>query len=292
MEIAVVSGKGGTGKTTVAALLGVYAAPVVMVDADVDAANLALLLQPRSVTEEPFYGGQVARIDPERCQLCGSCEAACRFGAIAGGVVNPVLCEGCGACYQVCPAEAVLLEPSLDGYRYGADGPFGPVVYAELTVGRGNSGKLVAAVREQARAVAERAGISRIIVDGPPGTGCPVIAAVSRVDLALVVTEPTKAAFHDLDRVLGVIRHFGVPAAVCINRCDLHPGYRDAIREHCRGAGIAVVGELSTVLEASRALVADKPLCALMQTRLALMCAQMWRRLRELVATPMSCESP
>ncbi|MBC7105198.1 MAG: 4Fe-4S binding protein [Firmicutes bacterium] len=284
MEIAVISGKGGTGKTTVAALLGAHAAPAVMVDADVDAANLALLLQPRNVTEEPFYGGQVARIDPERCRPCGACEAACRFGAIAGGVVNPVLCEGCGACYQVCPEGAVSLEPSLDGYTYGAEGPFGPVVYAELTVGRGNSGRLVAAVREQARAVAGRAGISRIVIDGPPGTGCPVIAAVSRVSLVLVVTEPTKAAFHDLDRVLGVVRHFGVPAAVCINRCDLHPGYRDAIREHCRAADVPVVGELPTLPEATRALVAEKPLCALMQTKLALMCARIWRRIAGLGA--------
>lgn len=290
MEIAVISGKGGTGKTTVAALLGVYAAPVVMVDADVDAANLALLLQPRIVTEEPFYGGQVARIDAARCNLCGSCEDVCRFGAVAGGVVNPLLCEGCGACYHVCPAGAIVLEPSPDGYLYGAEGPYGPVVHAELSVGRGNSGKLVTAVRQQAREMAGRGGIAWTIIDGPPGTGCPVIAAVSRVDLALVVTEPTRAALHDLERVVDVVNHFGVPVAVCINRYDLHPEFRAAILDYCRAAGLPVVGELPTVLEASRALVAEKPLCALMQTKLALMCAQMWRRLRELMAASISCD--
>ncbi|MGQ9532292.1 MAG: ATP-binding protein [Desulfotomaculales bacterium] len=290
MEIAIISGKGGTGKTTVAALLGVYAAPVVMVDADVDAANLALLLQPRTVVEDPFYGGQVARIEAARCNLCGRCEEVCRFKAIAGGVVNPLLCEGCGACYHVCPAEAVVLEPSLDGSLYAGESPLGPVVHAELAVGRGNSGKLVTAVRQRARELAERGGIPRIIVDGPPGTGCPVIAAVSKADLALVVTEPTKAAFHDLERVVEVVNHFGVPVAICINRYDLHPEFRAAILDYCGVAGLPVVAELPTVLQASRALVAERPLCALMQTTLALICAQMWRRVRELVAIPMSCE--
>ena len=228
-QLVILSGKGGTGKTSVAAALAHLASqdlPIVLVDADVDAANLDLVLDPTRLEEHVFMGGQVAVIDPDKCQPCGICYDVCRFDAIIPGDdtyrVDPLACEGCDSCVHQCPEGAIHTEEQQAGLWFRSDTRFGPLFHAHLFAAQENSGKLVTMVKQQARLLALDGGYNLVIVDGPPGIGCPVISAVSGADLALIVTEPTVAGAHDLERVLKTTRHFGVRALVCINKADLH----------------------------------------------------------------------
>lgn len=231
-EIVVVSGKGGTGKTTITSSLAELLPGVMMADADVEAANWHLLLEPRNVRGTDFTGKSIAKIDEEKCTGCGRCAELCRFDAlqtVAAGErsvyqVDPVGCDGCRLCQLACPAQAVEMEPQIVGQWFRADTGSGPLVYARLKPGGENSGHLVAMVKKQARLVAEEAGKKIVIVDGPPGIGCPVIAALSGARFAVVVTEPTFSGLSDLERVLRLIRHFKVPCGVVVNRFDINPG--------------------------------------------------------------------
>jgi MinD superfamily P-loop ATPase len=253
-QIAVVSGKGGTGKTSIVASLASLArSRAVFADCDVDAPDLHLILQPVVRKRREFFGIKIAFIDSETCTQCGSCQDACRFAAIADFQVDPALCEGCGVCKLVCPAEAVEMRESLAGYAYLSDTRFGPLVHAELFPGEEASGKLVAMVREMARELAAMSKLDLILIDGSPGIGCPVIASLTGVDLALVVTEPTITGEHDLERILNVAGHFGINTAVCINKCDLYPEGSRRIEALCRERAVMVAGRLpfhSSVVEA------------------------------------------
>lgn len=253
-QMAVVSGKGGTGKTTiVASLASLTSGRAVLTDCDVDAPDLHLLLSPRVVEENPFYGIQKAFIDADRCTQCGSCQEACRFSAIAGYRVDSDRCEGCGVCKLVCPAEAVQMRETLAGQAYISDCRFGPMVHAQLYPGEEASGKLVAMVREMARKTAAAHNLDLVLIDGSPGIGCPVIASLTGVDLALVVTEPTITGEHDLRRILDVTGHFGIDAAVCINKYDLHLDGSRRIESLCREREVLLAGRLpfhSSVVEA------------------------------------------
>src|SRR4030042_3144909 len=214
-EIVVISGKGGTGKTSLVACLASLFIDKVMVDCDVDAANLHMILSPeRIIRESAFSGGKKAAIDLARCTGCGVCRDVCRFGAISSDfIVDPFSCEGCGACYLFVPAHAVNFSAHIAGHWYVADtGNHGRVVFAELLPGEDNSGKLVAAVRNEARVEAESAGKRLIIIDGPPGIGCPVISSVTGTNLVIVVTEPTPSGIHDLDRAIALTDHFRIRA--------------------------------------------------------------------------------
>jgi MinD superfamily P-loop ATPase len=252
-ELVVLSGKGGTGKTSIAGSLAALAKRKVLSDCDVDAADLHLLLSPSVKEETEFWSGQVAHIDPDRCTECGLCQDLCRFDAIRDYKVDPVSCEGCGFCFQVCPVEAVTMKENLSGHWFVSDTKYGPLVHARLGIAQENSGKLVAVVRQQARRIAENEKKDLIISDGPPGIGCPVISSLSGASLALLITEPTLSGIHDLERVLGVCRHFEVPAVVCINKYDLNEDNTRQIESYGASQGISVVSKIpfdNTVTEA------------------------------------------
>ena len=246
-NLSIISGKGGTGKTSlVACFAALTDYKAVLVDGDVDAANLGLILKPAPVFEGEFRASRVAVIDEESCNSCGLCRELCRFEAISGDYnVDPVSCEGCGFCYLACPCEAVNMKESLSGHWYISETPYGTLVHARLKIAEENSGKLVTRIRNKGRELAIADHKDYLITDGPPGIGCPVIAALSGVDAALIVTEPTISGIHDLERVFAVCRHFGVKAAVCINRFDLEETQAAVIEEFCRKEGIAVAGRIS-----------------------------------------------
>jgi len=241
-QLLVISGKGGTGKTTLVASFSRLAESAVLADCDVDAPDLHFLMGPRTIDHGPFYGGKKPRVDPDRCTGCGTCTELCRFGAIEAGEVDPVTCEGCGLCALGCPEGAIEMVEHLSGHWFVSETPFGPMVHAQLEPGEENSGKLVAEVKRRAKELAETQGREWVLIDGPPGVGCPVISSLSGVDVALIVTEPTVAALHDLDRVLELCERFGVRALVCINRYDLNRERATEIRSHCARRGVEVVG--------------------------------------------------
>ena len=252
-EIVVISGKGGTGKTSIVACFAVLAQDKVMVDCDVDAADLHLLLQPALRESTEFWSGQCAAIDEAKCTECGMCEEACRFGAIKDFRVDPHSCEGCGFCFHVCPEGAITMHENLSGNWFVSDTRYGPLVHARLGVAQENSGKLVTLVRQQARSIAEEQGFNCILSDGPPGIGCPVIASLSGTSLALVVTEPTLSGIHDMDRIIGVCQHFGIPPLVCINKYDINEDNTRRIESNCLELDIPVVSKIpfdNVVIEA------------------------------------------
>jgi MinD superfamily P-loop ATPase len=271
-QLVILSGKGGTGKTSVAAALAHLASqemPIVLADADVDAANLELVLDPAKLEEHIFMGGQVAVIDPERCTMCGRCEEVCRFDAIIPGSagdgtyrVDSLACEGCAACITQCPEEAIHAEEQQAGLWFRSDTRFGPLFHAHLFAAQENSGKLVTIVKQHGRLLALDEGRELLIVDGPPGIGCPVISASAGADLALLVVEPTVSGVHDLERALGTVQHFGVPALVCINKADLSPDRSVAIQAYCAAEGIEVVGMLPYDTIVTEAMVQGQPVTA------------------------------
>ena len=244
-QVAIVSGKGGTGKTSIIASLAALArGKAAFADCDVDAPDLHLILCPEILERREFYGIKRAFIDKEKCIQCGICQDACRFGAISDFEVDTPLCEGCGVCQLVCPEEAVEMRDVQAGEAYISQTRFGPLVHAELYPGEEASGKLVAMVREMARDLAAEKNLDLILIDGSPGIGCPVIASLTGVDLALVVTEPTVTGEHDLVRLLDVAGHFGIKTTVCINKYDLNPEAARQIEELCGKRGVKIAGRL------------------------------------------------
>jgi MinD superfamily P-loop ATPase len=273
-QLVILSGKGGTGKTSVAAALAHLASlemPIVLADADVDAANLELVLAPARLEEHVFMGGQVAIIDPDRCSLCGICYDVCRFEAVIHDAsipgddtyrVDPLACEGCASCVTQCPEDAIHSEEQQAGLWFRSDTRFGPLFHAHLFAAQENSGKLVTMVKQQGRLLALDQGRELLIVDGPPGIGCPVISASAGADVALLVVEPTVSGIHDLERALGTVNHFRVPALVCINKADLNLAHTAAIEAFCAGQGIEVVGELPFDTVVTEAMVQGQPVTA------------------------------
>jgi MinD superfamily P-loop ATPase len=243
-EVVVLSGKGGTGKTTVVGSFAALAKDKVLTDCDVDAADLYLLLSPSESKKNEFWSGQVAQINEDKCTQCGLCQELCRFNAIKDFRVDPISCEGCGFCSHICPFEAITMQENMSGHWFISSTRFGKLVHARLGIAQENSGKLVAVVRQQAKQIAETEGKELIISDGPPGIGCPVISSLSGASLALLVTEPTLSGMHDLERVLGVCRHFGIPALVCINKYDLNEENARQIETQCVNQGIDIVGRI------------------------------------------------
>jgi MinD superfamily P-loop ATPase len=265
-QLVILSGKGGTGKTSVAAALADLASrdmPIVLADADVDAANLELVLAPVKLEEHVFMGGQVAIIDPELCQPCGRCFDVCRFDAVVPGdhvySVDPLACEGCASCVYQCPESAIHSEEQQAGLWFRSDTRFGPLFHAHLFAAQENSGKLVTLVKQHGRLTALDEGRQLLIVDGPPGIGCPVISASAGADMAMLVVEPTVSGIHDLERALATVRHFGVPALVCINKADLNAGRASSIEAYCAAEGIDVVGRVPYDTSVTKAMVQGLP---------------------------------
>ena len=243
-QLTIVSGKGGTGKTTVTAAFTTLSNSHVVADCDVDAADLHLILDPAITKQERFFGGKTAQLDREKCTQCDVCVQECRFNAIEDYTIDPISCEGCGVCALVCPEDAISMEQHMSGYWFISDSRSGPMVHASLGVGEDNSGKLVSLVRQQARMIAERDNKKSVIIDGPPGIGCPVIAAITGVDLVLAVTEPTLSGIHDLERVVNVSKHFKVPVEVVINKYDINTENSYQIEHYCSENNLTVAGKI------------------------------------------------
>ncbi|MCD6569807.1 MAG: ATP-binding protein [Deltaproteobacteria bacterium] len=254
-EIVVISGKGGTGKTSLVAAFACLADRPVLADCDVDAADLYLVLEPHILRQEDFSGGKQAKIISERCDGCGICMEVCRFDAVKKDIhpdnpgqmkyiIDPIACEGCGVCVYFCPQKAIDFDPPINGKWFISDTRVGPMVHARLGIAEENSGKLVTLVRSEARRIAEENGHPYLLVDGPPGIGCPVIASITGADLVVVVTEPTVSGEHDLDRVHKLSSHFGVPTVVCINKHDINPEVTERIFEESRKNDMPVVGKI------------------------------------------------
>ena len=258
-ELVIISGKGGTGKTTIAACFAALADGKVLADADVDAADLFILLEPEIRKRQEFRSGSVAWIDLEPCTRCGQCREVCRFHAISSEfAVDHINCDGCGVCAHICPAEAIRMQECISGEWYISETRYGPFVHAKLGAGQENSGKLVTVVRHNARLMAEDKGLDWIIVDGPPGIGCPVISSITGASAVLMVTEPTLSGMHDMKRVAELAAYFKIPRAVCINKSDLNPQVADEIAGYCRDQEIRIVGRIPYDLVVSRALVQRK----------------------------------
>ncbi len=244
-ELVVISGKGGTGKTSLAGAFASLVSDQVLCDADVDAADLHLLMAPTILERHDFRGGGVACINPVLCTACGSCREKCRWNAISDQYkVDEIECEGCGVCAWICPSEAIVLREKICGEWFISDTRFGPMVHARLGIAEENSGRLVTLVRQQAKTLAEKRGHSLMITDGPPGIGCPVIASIGGATSVLIVAEPTVSGFHDMERVAQLAAHFRVPALLCINKFDLNIEQTQAIENKASEQGIRVLDRI------------------------------------------------
>ncbi len=243
-EIVVLSGKGGTGKTSIVGSFAALVKNKVLVDCDVDAAVLHLLLNPTIKQDGQFWSGKVAVIDEQKCIQCDLCQDLCRFHAIKDYQVDPISCEGCGFCSQLCAVEAITMKENLAGHLFISDTRYGTLAHASLNIAQENSGKLVAQVRQFARQIAQHEKADYIICDGPPGIGCPVISSLSSANLALLVTEPTLSGIHDLERVLSVCRHFNIPSVVCINKFDINEENSLQIENFCQKQGIIIAAKI------------------------------------------------
>jgi MinD superfamily P-loop ATPase len=287
-QLVVLSGKGGTGKTTVTAALAHLAfqeLSLVLADADVDAANLELVLDPTKRQEQDFTGGNVALVDSEKCTSCGVCAEVCRFEAIGAGAaayaVDPIACEGCAACHYECPEGAIRMVAQQDGRWFRSDTRFGPLFHAHLFAGKENSGKLVTLVKQQARQLALDTEAAFLLVDGPPGIGCPVISSVSGADLTLMVVEPTVSGVHDLERVFMTADHFGVPSIVAVNKADLNLARSEEIARFCAERGVAMAGRIPYDTVVTEAMVRGLPVTEYTDGPVAKALREVWERVRD-----------
>ena len=299
-EIVVISGKGGTGKTSVCASLAHLASgqpagvpateaanKVVICDLDVDAPDMHLLLAPEVQRSEKFVSGNIARIDSDRCVRCGKCAALCRFGAVSrvGGkyVINEMDCEGCGVCYKLCPAQAIEFPERECGEWYISRTRFGTMAHALLYPGQENSGRLVSLLKQQARELARSSGAETVLCDGSPGVGCPVISSLSGATLAVTVVEPTPSGVHDFRRVADLCDHFHIPVAIIVNKADLNPDQTEKLRQMAREQQRTIVAELPFSPDVTQAMIAGR---ALSETAspMARLLADAWTRIDGLAA--------
>ena len=259
-QITILSGKGGTGKTTFTALFAQLSAPnSLLADCDVDAPNLHLLMNPTNISSDRFFSGKIAVKNDELCEECGACVDVCRFDAISPDfTINPFNCEGCGACAWVCPAKAITMETQALGTIHEAETRFGPLIHARLDTGAENSGKLVSEVIQKGHSMAKELDKELVIVDGSPGIGCPVIASLTNATLVIVVVEPTITAIHDMKRTLELIHHFNLKAGVIVNKSTINVKKTEEIKEFCRKESVPLIGEFPYRLEVYKAMIHGK----------------------------------
>ncbi len=300
-EIVIVSGKGGTGKTSITASFVALVEQPVIADCDVDAANLHLILAPEVLSSHDFVSGVVAKLDPALCNGCGICEAECRFDAIFPPAnpedgpayrIDPIACEGCGVCAYVCPEKAIRMEQELCGQWFHSRTRFGEMVHAELLPAQENSGKLVSVVRREARKRAEVTGARVILVDGPPGVGCPVIASLTGADYAVIVSEPTVSGLEDLKRVTSLAAHFGIRAGIVVNKADINPAVTEQIRNFAAANHLDTLGQVPYDISVTRAQAAGKTLIEAGSAPVVEAIEQIWRRLWPAVADHKISETP
>jgi len=283
-EIAIVSGKGGTGKTTIAAAFVAIAGNVVMADCDVDAPDLHILLQPDMKQTDEFISSKVAIIDEEVCTECGLCEDACRFDAARPPEINPIACEGCGVCEYICPEKAITMHYKVSGHIHESKTRFGPMVHAKLLPGEGNSGLLVTEVRKRSLQFAEKTGNELVLIDGSPGIGCPVIATVTGLYLGVVVTEPTLSGIHDMKRVLGLMKQLRVRPTVIINKYDLNLDNSKDIEKFCLENDVEILGRIPFNPIMTESMIVGKTLPEFSpEHELVEILRKMWKRIENIV---------
>jgi MinD superfamily P-loop ATPase len=291
-QVVILSGKGGTGKTSLSASLVHLASgqrKLVMTDADVDAANLDLLLEAETCEENEYMGGKLSEIDQSLCTSCGRCLEVCRFDAVFVGEdgtysISPTKCEGCSSCLHQCPAGAIFSNRRMAGRWFRSSTPYGTLFHAEMLAGEENSGKLVSTVREASARYCDAEGCSLLLIDGPPGIGCPVIASCTGTDLALICTEPGVSAIHDLQRILETAHHFGVKTAVCINKWDINAGKSKEIESVCQQMGIPVLGRIPFDEMVIRSVSAGRPVTLeYPSSPSSVAIGGIWSKLREMI---------
>lgn len=291
-QLAVISGKGGTGKTSLLASFAALAGETVTADCDVDAADLHLVLSPQIKNKSNFQGGFLASIDADRCLQCEQCRDLCRFDAISEDFeVDPFSCEGCGVCADNCPIQCVDMSRETAGQWFISETRFGPMVHARLGIAQENSGKLVALVRDQAKKVASSQGINLVLIDGSPGIGCPVISSITGVDFVLVVTEPTLSGMHDLRRVLRLTRHFKLPAGICVNKFDLNTEITSQMEKAAIEFDAPVLGYIPFDHNITQAMVAKKTLPEYSTSAATKAVADLWNKLSGRLVEKSCCES-
>lgn len=287
-EILVLSGKGGTGKTSIIGSFAHLADSKVMLDCDVDASDLHLLLSPETVEEHEFRSGVKARVETDKCSACGMCAELCQFESVTmeeTAVISKLSCEGCGVCAHFCPEDAIRLDENHCGTWYISDTAYGPFVHSQLFAGEENSGKLVSHIKSEARKVAEQTGAELILIDGSPGVGCPVIASLSNVDMVLVVTEPSQSGKHDLERILDLTEHFKIPTKLCINKWDLHSELSDEIELLAEARNVEVLGKIpfdTTVIDCQ---IQGIPVTASETSLAAYSIKDLWKKLQKSIET-------
>jgi len=280
-QIVVISGKGGTGKTMLTASFAVLADNKVMADCDVDAADLHLLLHPAIKERHEFRSGKTAVINKDLCEECGECIRVCRFEAVKEDfIVDSISCEGCAVCSFICLSGAIRMEENVSGEWYISETKYGPMVHARLGIAEENSGKLVTLVRQNAQKIAETESKDYIIIDGPPGIGCPVIASLANVDLALIVTEPTLSGIHDMERIALVAQHFKVLTKVVINKYDINLQNTDDIRRICAAKGIEVLAQLPFSQKVIQSIVEGIPLVEYCDDQITEDIAFLWEKIK------------
>ena len=283
-ELLVLSGKGGTGKTTITAGFASLATKKVIADCDVDAADLHIILRPEKQVRHDFVSGVKAAIKKELCTGCGTCSELCQYEAITmddAAEVDDFSCEGCGVCAHFCQEKAIELVPNHCGYWYVSDTRFGTLVHAELKPGEENSGKLVSMVKQKARRRGEDEGANLILLDGPPGIGCPVISSFSGADMVVAVTEPTMSGLHDLERILELSKHFKVKAQVIINKYDLNKDMSSQIEKFCMKSGVTLLGTIEFDQSVVDALVAGKTIFEFKHCKAAQSVANIWQQIEK-----------
>lgn len=295
-EIVVISGKGGTGKTSIVASFAALANNAVLADCDVDAADLHLVLQPDIKQTYDFSGGKIASIITKICIGCGRCEEVCNFdAAVFNGPANDVVertytidsiaCEGCGVCVRFCPVDAIEFKNAVNGQWFISETRLGPMVHARLGIAQENSGKLVSLIRKQAKQLAAERNKDLIIVDGSPGIGCPVIASITAADMVLVVTEPTISGQHDLERVIELTEHFGIPTAVCINKHDINSEIAKAIEERAAERGLKVAGKIAYDTVVTKAQIAAMSVVEYSNNSVKQQIVSLWKTILDILKT-------
>jgi len=281
-QLTVISGKGGTGKTSITAAFAALAKHAVFADCDVDAADLHLILKPTIKETHLFSGLKLAVIDDDRCTHCGTCKDHCVFQAIDENIhIIKASCEGCGVCAYVCPEQAITMQERESGYAYQSETRFGPLSHAMLKTAEEASGKLVTFVREQAITMAQQHQKDLILIDGPPGIGCPVISSITGVDMVLIVTEPTLSAIHDLKRILGVADHFHIPALVCINKYDINIENTTDIETFCEKNNRDIVGKIPYDPVVTQAMIHEQAITEYQDHPVTDAITHMWKSILE-----------
>jgi len=287
-QLVVISGKGGTGKTILTASFAALARNKVMVDSDVDAANLHLLLNPEIVETYSFSGGKKAQIISEKCTDCAHCAEVCRFDAISETkdckiLIDPISCEGCGVCSFVCPEKAIEMKSCISGEWFVSKTKYGLFVHAKLGIGEENSGKLVTEIRRKATEIALEKSLDYIIIDGSPGIGCPVIASLTGTDMAIVITEPSLSGIHDMERVIQMAEHFKIKTACCINKFDLNKKNSNQIENWCQKKSIPFLGKISYDEDVTNSMLQGMPLVEYTEHSVSGEIKHIWEKLALLV---------